>query len=229
MGVLIQPVRHQAIVKEFLMIRILIADDHPLVRAGLRNVLKEESDMSIVAEASDAQELLDLVKRQKTDVVLLDISMPGRSGLDILQELKHDQPKLPVLVFSMHPEDRYALRALRGGAAGYMTKESPPAELVKAIRKVVGGGKYVSPPLAEKLAFGLESGTIDRPLHESLSDREFQVMCMIASGKTISDIADELSLSISTVNTYRARILEKMHMNTNSDLTRYSLENRLIE
>ncbi len=210
------------------MIRILIADDHPLVRAGLKNVLSEESDMNVIGEASDAHELLDLIKRENMDVVLLDISMPGRSGLDVLQELKHDKPKLPVLVFSMHPEDRYALRALRSGAAGYMTKESPPAELVKAIRKIANGGKYVSPPLAEKLAFGLEEGA-DRPPHETLSDREFQVMCMIASGKAISDIAVELSLSVSTVNTYRSRILEKMQMHSNADLTRYAIQNHLIE
>jgi two-component system invasion response regulator UvrY len=210
------------------MIRVLIADDHPLVRAGLRNVLLSETDMSVVGEAGDVNELLQLVKKEHLDVILLDISMPGKSGLDVLRELKHDQPKLPVLVFSMHPEDRYAIRALRGGAAGYMTKESPPHELVRAIRKVASGGKYISPFLAEKLAYGLEMGH-DRPPHEMLSDREFQVMCMIASGKTISDIAAELSLSISTVNTYRSRILDKMEMHSNAELTRYAIQNHLIE
>lgn len=210
------------------MIRVLIADDHPLVRAGLKNVLREEADMSVVGEASNGRELLDLIRKEPTDVVLIDISMPGRSGLDVLQEIKHDHPKLPVLVFSMHPEDRYAIRALRIGAAGYLTKESPPAELVKAIRKIVSGGKYVSPPLAEKLAIGLESAS-NRPLHENLSDREFQVMCMIATGKAVSEIAEELSLSISTVNTYRSRILDKMQMHTNAELTRYAIQNQLIE
>jgi two-component system invasion response regulator UvrY len=210
------------------VIRILVADDHPMVRAGLRKVIQEESDMTLAGEASNAQELMEQLEQQNVDVVLLDISMPGRSGLEVLQEIKHLRPKLPVLVFSMHPEDRYALRALRSGAAGYMTKESPPAELVKAIRKIITGGKYVSPPLAEKLAFSLESGS-ERPPHETLSDREFQVMSMIAMGKSISEIAEELSLSVSTINTYRQRVLEKMQMHSNSEITRYALQNRLIE
>jgi two-component system, NarL family, invasion response regulator UvrY len=162
------------------------------------------------------------------DVLLLDISMPGRSGLDILKQLKSDRPKLSVLVLSMYSEEQYALRALKAGASGYMTKESATDELIEAIRKVSTGRKYISPSVAERLAFSLESGD-ERPPQETLSDREFQVMCMIASGKTIKAIAAELSLSIKTVSTYRARILEKMRMNNNAELTHYAIQNKLVE
>lgn len=208
------------------MIKILVADDHPIVRRGLKQILAEESDMQVGGEAATAQELLHKVRGEPWDVVLLDISMPGGGGLDVLKELRRHYPKLSVLILSMHPEDQFGLRVLRLGAAGYMTKESAPEELVKAIRKVCQGGKYVSPSLAEKLAFHLETD-IEKPPHETLSDREYQVMCLIGSGKRVSDIAQELSLSVKTVSTYRARILEKMKLKNNAELTRYVLENRL--
>lgn len=210
------------------MINILIADDHELIREGLKKILKKEPDMEVMGEARNAQEIFDQVKNRKLSIVLLDISMPGLSGLDVLTELRKSYPKLPVLILSMHPEDRFAIRALKAGAAGYVTKDSAVGELVKAIRKVVTGSRYVSVRLAEKLADELEMGS-QKPLHEALSDREFQVMRMVAAGKKVSDIAGELSLSISTVNTYRTRILEKMKMETNVELTRYAIENHLIE
>jgi len=210
------------------MIKILIADDHRIVREGLKQILAETPDMVVADEANNAQEVLRKVWDNEYDVLLLDISMPGRSGLDILKQLKSDRPKLSVLVLSMYSEEQYALRALRAGASGYMTKESAPDELIEAIRKVSTGRKYISPTVAEKLAFSLESGD-EKPPQETLSDREFQVMCMIASGKTIKAIADELSLSVKTVSTYRARILEKMRMKNNSELTHYAIQNKLVE
>ena len=209
------------------MIRIIIVDDHTVVRRGLKQILSEESDMSVVAEAQNAQEMLALVQKQPCDVIVADISMPGRSGLDVLKELKQDHPKLPVLVLSMHPEDQYAVRALKLGASGYMTKESAPEELVKAIRKVVSGGRYVSPSLAEKLAVDLAVDT-DRSPHEALSEREHQVFTMIARGKTVKEIGDELALSVKTVSTYRTRILEKMAMKNNAELIHYAISNRLV-
>jgi len=210
------------------MIRILIGDDHTVVRRGLQQILSDEPDMSVVGEAHNAQEVLALVRKQHWDLVVLDISMPGRSGLDIIEELKHERPKLPVLILSMHPEDRYAVRALRVGAAGYLTKESVPEELVKAIRKVVTGGRYVSSSLAEKLACVLSTDDTGRPLHETLSNRELQVLCMMGSGKSVGAIAAELSLSVKTISTYRARILEKMHLKNNAELIHYALQNRLV-
>ena len=209
------------------MIRIIIVDDHTVVRRGLKQILSEESDMSVVGEAHTAQEMLELVRKQQCDVIVADISMPGRSGLDVLKELKQDRPKLPVLVLSMHPEDQYAVRALKLGASGYMTKESAPEELVKAIRKVVSGGRYVSPSLAEKLALDLAVDT-DRSPHETLSEREHQVFTMIARGKTVKEIADELALSVKTISTYRTRILEKMAMKNNAELIHYAISNRLV-
>ncbi len=209
------------------MIRILIADDHAVVRRGLRQTVSEEPDMTVVGEASNAQELLSLARRVPWDVAVLDISMPGRSGLDALKELRQEWPRLPVLVLSMHPEDQYALRTLRIGAAGYLTKESAPEELVKAIRKAVSGGKYVTPSLAEKLALGLAKDS-ERPLHESLSEREYQVMCLIASGKSVTEIAVELSLSVKTISTYRARILEKMGLRNNAELVHYAISKSLV-
>jgi two-component system invasion response regulator UvrY len=210
------------------LIKILIADDHRIVREGLKQILAETPDMIVTDEANNAQEVLKKVWDNEYDVLLLDISMPGRSGLDILKQLKSDRPKLSVLVLSMYSEEQYALRALKAGASGYMTKESATDELIEAIRKVSTGRKYISPSVAEKLAFSLESGH-ERPPQETLSDREFQVMCMIASGKTIKAIAEELSLSIKTVSTYRARILEKMRMKNNSELTHYAIQNKLVE
>jgi len=210
------------------MIRVLITDDHPLVREGLIKILLNESDMEVAGEARTAPEMLDLLRQKGVDVLVLDISLPGKSGLDVLKELRAEHPKLPILILSMHPEDRFALRVLKTGAAGYVTKESAPEELVKAIRKVHQGGKYVSETLAEKLAVGIEEDT-GKPLHESLSDREYEILQMIATGKKTGEIARELSLSVRTVNTYRTRIFEKMHMKTNAQLIHYALEHRLID
>ena len=210
------------------MIKILIADDHPIVRQGLKQILLEEFERPVLGEAQNCQEVLELVQKQDWDVVVLDISMPGRGGLEVLKELKQARPKLPVLILSLHPEDQYAVRALRAGAAGYMTKEVAPEELVKTIKKIREGGKYVSPTLAEKIAFDLEKET-GNLLHETLSDREYQVMMLIASGKKLSEIAEELSLSVKTIGTYRTRILEKMKMKTNAELTFYAVRHQLIE
>jgi len=210
--------------------RILIADDHPVVRKGLREILSESCDTVVTEEASDGQEVLDKIRKkgQEFDVVLLDISMPGRSGLDILKQLKSERPDLPVLILTMYSETQYAVRALKAGASGYLTKESLPEELMKAIRMVSRGRKYVNSSLAEKLAFDLELGT-EKPLHETLSDREYQVMCMIGLGKTGKDIAEELSLSVKTISTYRSRILEKMRMKSNGELIHHVIRNRLAD
>ena len=210
------------------MIKVLIADDHPIVRQGLRQILSETADMMVAGEAVNGQEALDQVRAGGWDVLVLDITMPDFSGLDILKALRMEQPQLPVLVLSVHAEEQLAVRVLKAGAAGYLTKENAPGELVKAIRKVVGGGKYVSPALAESLAFGLDE-TSDRPSYETLSDREFQVMQLIAHGKTLAEISETLALSAKTISTYRARLLEKLNLKTNSELIRYALENRLIE
>jgi DNA-binding NarL/FixJ family response regulator len=209
------------------MIRILIADDHAIVRRGLKQIVAEEAGMTVAGEAQNAQEVLDLVRKQSWDVVVLDLAMPGRGGLEVLKEIKQEQAQLPILILSMHPEDQYAIRALKAGAAGYLTKESAPEELVKAIRKVLSGGKYVSTSLAEKLAQALEMDAQKLP-HETLSDREYQVMCLIASGKAVGEIAEELSLSVKTISTYRARILEKMSLKNNAALTHYAVQQRLV-
>ncbi len=210
------------------MIKVLIADDHPIVRQGLRQILAGIPDMEVAGEAVNAQETLEQVRVGGWDVLVLDITMPDRSGFDILKELKHEQPDLPVLVLSIHSEEQLAVRVLKAGASGYLTKENAPEELVKAIRKVVSGGKYISPALAETLALGLDV-TSDRLRHETLSDREFQVMQMMASGKTLAEIAETLSLSAKTVSTYRTRLLEKMKLKTNAEIIRYAIENGLIE
>lgn len=212
------------------MIRILIADDHAVVRRGLRQIVSEEPDLVVDGEAHSGQEALTLAREQHWDLVMLDISMPGRGGLDVLKELKQERPGLPVLVLSMHPEEQFAVRALRLGASGYMTKDSAPEELVRAIRKVVTGGRYVSASLAERLAGNLApERQAERPLHEVLSEREFLVMRLIASGKSVTDIANELALSVKTISTYRARILEKMGMKSNAELTRYAISNQLVD
>ncbi len=208
--------------------RVLIADDHAVFRRGLRETLAEGFSRITFGEARTAQEALDHVRRQDWDVVILDISMPGRSGLDILDELKRLRPKLPILLLSMHPEEQFARRALKAGAGGYLTKDSVPEELKEAVRRVVVGGRYVSATLAEKLAVDLREGA-DRPIHELLSDREFQVLRMIASGKTVKQIAEEIALSVKTVSTYRARILEKTGMKTNAELIRYALQTQLVD
>jgi len=209
------------------VIRVLVADDHAVVRQGLKQILSEEPDILEVGEAGSVAETLRLSREAEWDVVILDITMPDGSGLDILRELRHEKPQLPVLVLSVHSEDQYALRVLRSGAAGYLTKECAPQELVEAVRRVVSGGKYVGLDLAERLAEVL-AGDRNAQAHEQLSDREFQILCLIGSGKSASEIAQELSLSPKTVSTYRRRVLDKMHMNSNVELTRYVLEHQLI-
>jgi DNA-binding NarL/FixJ family response regulator len=210
------------------MIKILIADDHAIFRHGLRQILEENPDMFVGGEASNGQDVLDQVWRSDFDLLLLDINMPGMSGLEALKQLKTQKPKLKVLVLSMYPEEQYAIRALKAGASGYITKTSASEELIEAIRKVSQGGKYVSASLAEKLLFDFEADA-DRPLHELLSDREYEVLCMIASGKTVSHIAEELCLSVKTVSTHRVRILEKMRMKNNAELTNYAIKQKLID
>jgi len=208
--------------------KILIIDDHAMVRKGLRHCLADEFHRAEFGEARNAQEALARVWKDKWDVVVLDITLPGRGGLEVLGELKKARPKLPVLVLSMHPEDQFAVRVLKAGASGYMTKESAAEELVGAVKKVLAGGRYVSPSLAEKMAAAM---TLDfrKPPHERLSNREFQVLRLIASGLRVSDIARELCLSVHTISTHRARLLEKMGLATNASLTRYALENHLVQ
>ena len=208
--------------------RILIADDHPLVRQGLKQLLAAEPDMAVVGEAKNADETLELARSLEWDVLILDYSMPGGNGLVVLKEIKRSYPRRPVLVLSMHPEDSIAISVLRAGAAGYINKECASEELTVAIRKAVSGGKYVSTSLAEKLALELEDGTRARP-HESLSDREYRVMWMLASGKSITQIAEELFLSPNTISTYRIRILKKLKLEHNADLVRYAIKHRLME
>jgi two-component system invasion response regulator UvrY len=208
--------------------RILIADDHAVFRRGLRETLSEAFSKIAFGEARTAQETLEFVRCQDWDVVILDISMPGKSGLDILDDVRRLRPRIPVLLLTMHPEQQFARRALKSGAAGYLTKDSVPEELKVAIKRIAAGGRYVSATLAEKLAVDLRQGA-DVPLHELLSDREFQVLRMIASGKSVKEMAEELSLSVKTVSTYRRRILEKTDMKTNAELIRYALQTRLVD
>jgi len=209
-------------------IRILIADDHPIVREGYKKILMSQPDMDVTGEAGNGQEVLDLIQKKDFDLILLDISMPGRSGLEILKELKGQKPHLPVMILSIYPEEQYAIRALKAGAAGYLTKASAPEELISAIRKVSRGGKYISSSLAEKIAYQLD-GDSEKAPHETLSDREYQILLMIASGKTVSDIAGEMCLSVKTVSTYRSRILDKMKLKNNAELTTYAIRNKLVE
>ncbi|MBI3799493.1 MAG: response regulator transcription factor [Deltaproteobacteria bacterium] len=209
------------------MVKILIADDHAVVRRGLKQIMTDEPDLLVVGEAQTAQQALELVRQQAWDVVVLDITMPGRSGLEVLKELQRERPKLPVLVLSMHPEEQFAVRALKAGAAGYLTKESAPGELVTAIRKVLGGGRYVSATLAETLAFELAVAPDQSP-HETLSNREYEVFRLLAAGKTVSEIAAQLFLSVKTISTYRARILEKMNLKHNAELIRYAVTRGLV-
>lgn len=208
--------------------KILITDDHAVLRRGLRQILEDGFGKIQFGEAANAGEAIAAVAREHWDLVVLDITMPGRSGLDALKEIKTIKPNMRVLVLSVHSEDQFAVRVLKAGASGFLNKDSAPEELVKAVRKVVAGGRYVSASLAEKLAFNLDHPSDELP-HQKLSDREFQVLRMIGSGKTVSEIAEELGLSVKTVSTYRARILEKMKLNTNAELTRYSFENKLVE
>ncbi len=208
--------------------RILITDDHAVVRQGLKQILATEFRRAEFGEAGNAAEAIERVWHESWDVVILDISMPGRTGLEVLKEIHQHRPKLPVLVLSMHPEDQFAVRLLKVGASGYMTKESAPDALVGAVKKVVAGGRYVSPALAEKMASYLALDLHTAP-HERLSDREFLVLRLIASGKTPTQIAHDLSLSVKTISTYRTRILEKTGMASNAELTHYAIQNRLVE
>ena len=209
------------------MIRVLIADDHPVVGVGLKLILEKEPDISVCNLVRTAQETVETVRNTEFDILLLDISLPDRSGLDVLHQLKAENPEINVLVISMYSEEIYAVRVLKEGASGYLTKDSAPEDLVKAVRKVNSCGKYVSSSLAEKLAFGL-ADDYDAPPDKVLSNREFQVMCMIANGKSIKEISHELYLSEKTISTYRARIMKKMNMKTNADLINYSIKNNLV-
>lgn len=210
------------------MLKVLVADDFPLIRRGVRDLLVEGFQGAKIGEAGNFHEMLDLLRRKPWDVAVMDISMPGMSGLDALKQVKQEFPDLPVLIFSMHPEEQYAIRMFKAGADGYLTKVSAPEELVKAIKKVHEGGKYVSLSLGEVFAFTVKSGS-EKPPHELLSDREYQVLCLIGSGKTVSGIAETTNLSVTTISTYRARILEKMGMKTNAELTRYAIQQGLVE
>jgi two-component system, NarL family, invasion response regulator UvrY len=206
---------------------ILIVDDHGVVRRGLVNILREAFPKALLAEAVNGQEALEMIWAKQWDVVLLDVSMPGRSGLEVLKDIKKTRPKLPVLVLSMHPEDQFAMRVLQNGAAGYLSKQSPDIELIAAVTKALSGGKYVRASIAEKLVLRLDPD-MHKPLHDHLSDREYEVLRMIGSGKTVKEIGAELSLSIKTISTYRTRILEKMNMKNNAELMRYAMENGLV-
>ena len=211
------------------MKRILIVDDHEVVRDGVKRIFDEqEPGMAVFGEASNGPDALRLVREEAWDVVVLDLTLDDRSGLEVLKELKQIRPKIPVLILSMHSEEQYARRAFKAGAAGYTTKDSPRAELVKAVNRVIEGGRYVSPAMAEKLIVDIERGS-DKPVHETLSDREFEVMRLIASGKTVGEIAELLSLSDKTISTYRARLLEKMRMKTSAELTHYAVQNKLVD
>jgi two-component system, NarL family, invasion response regulator UvrY len=210
------------------MLKVLVVDDFPLFRRGVRDLVAEGFQGAKIGEAGNAHEMLELLRLNPWDVAVMDISMPGMSGLDALKQVKQEFPDLHVLILSMYPEEQYAIRTIKAGADGYLTKSSAPEELVKAIKKVQGGGKYVSPSLGEALAFTLKPGAEKWP-HELLSDREYEVLCFIGSGKTVGEIAVSTNLSVTTISTYRARILEKMRMKTNAELTRYAIQHRLVE
>jgi two-component system, NarL family, invasion response regulator UvrY len=208
--------------------RIMIADDHTVFREGLKRILAEATDISEVGEASNAQQLLERISERHWDLVLLDISMPGKGGVEVLKEIKQTNPRLAVLVLSMHPERQFAVRVIKAGAAGYLTKGAAASEVLQAIRRVYRYGKYISDNVAEQLAMAVGQKT-DRPLHERLSDREFEVLRMIGAGKTVGEIAEELSLSVKTVSTYRTHILEKMNLKNNAELMLYAVTNGLLE
>jgi DNA-binding NarL/FixJ family response regulator len=209
------------------MVKILIADDHTVVRRGLKEILLEEFPSAFIDEVADAEELIKKVMKNEWDVIISDLSMPGRSGLESLQQIKQYHPKLPVLILSVYPEDQYAIRVLKAGASGYLNKDLAPEELVKAVNCVLAGKKYITPSVAEKLASALDLDS-GKALHEFLSDREFEVLKLLAAGKSVSDIAEQLSLSVTTVSTYRARIMTKMNLKTNADLTLYAIEHKLL-
>jgi DNA-binding NarL/FixJ family response regulator len=210
------------------MIKVMLADDHAIVRKGLRQLLEETGFIEVVAEADDYPAIMKAVRSFDMDVVVMDITMPGKNGIDVLKIVKGEKPKVAVLMLSMHPEDQYAVRALKAGASGYLTKNSAPEKLVEAIQTISGGRRYITPELAESLASHLTDDT-DKPLHSTLSDREFQTIRLIASGRKLSEIAEELSLSPKTVSVYRARIMEKMKMKNNAELTHYALKHGLVD
>lgn len=210
------------------MIRILIADDHPIIRSGLRQIIADEFDMKVICEAENAEEMFLALKKEKPDIIVLDISMPGMSGIEALEILHRDFGKIPVLVLSGMPEEHYGLRIIKSGGSGYLHKESAPVELVKAIRQIINGNHYLSPSLSDQVINNLEKKDVKFP-HQRLSNREFEVMCLIASGKSVTQIAETLFLSPKTVSTYRCRILEKMNMKNNSELTHYSIKNNLTK
>lgn len=209
------------------MIKLLIADDHAMIRKGIIQTVADEPDMSVIGEARDAQQLLELARTTDWDVAILDIDMPGRNGLEALKEVKKEYPTRPVLMLSMHPEEHFAVRAFKAGAAGYLTKESPPEELVAAVRKILAGGRYVSPSFTEIIVRELAFGS-DRPLYELLSDREYEVFRLLAAGQTVSEAAGQLALSVKTVSTYRTRVLEKLNLKNNAELMRYAVEHQLV-
>lgn len=208
--------------------KIIIADDHELIREGLKKVLVKNSEIEVVAEAASSWELLEILSKKEVDIVVLDISMPGKSGLETLRDIKNYYPKVKTLILSMHPEERFAIRALKSGASGYLSKQSAAKELENALLKIMHGGKYISNAVAEQLALEIETPS-DKALHEKLSNREFEIMIKISQGKSVSDIADELSLSVNTITSYRARLLQKMNMKSNAELIRYSLKNQLVD
>lgn len=210
------------------MLKVLVVDDSPLFRRGVRDLVIEGFHGAKVGEAGNAHEMLELQRRKPWDMAVMDISMPGMNGLDALKQVKQEFPDLPVLILSMHPEEQYAIRMFKAGANGYLTKAAAPEELVKAIKKVHGGGKYVSAALGEALASRVNLD-VEKSPHDLLSDREYEVLCLIGSGKTVSEIAEKMNLSVTTISTYRARILEKMRMKTNAQLTRYAIEQGLVE
>ncbi len=209
-------------------IRVLIADDHAIVRQGLRQILSDTPDLTVAGEAENGVQAVQMVRNGEWDVVLMDVSMPDRNGIDALKLIKKEFPRLPVLILSMYPEEKYAIRALKVGASGYLTKQSAPELLVTAVRQVASGKKYVSPSLAEELANAIGEDS-ERLPHDKLSDREYQTLCMIASGKTPAEIAEALNLSVKTVSVYRARLLEKMNLRNNAELTHYGLKHGLAE
>ena len=209
------------------IIKIIIADDHPLFRRGLKHALEETPDIEVIGEASNGDSLLSMIKSDNLDMVLLDISMPGKSGLDLLKQLKSEYSKLPILILSVYSEEQYAVRFIKAGASGYLTKESAAEKLAEAIRKIASGGKYASTAIIEKLAFDFSDS--DKPLHETLSDREYQVFGMISIGKSLTEIGVDLSLSVKTISTHRTRILEKMKMKKNAELIHYAITRNLLE
>lgn len=209
-------------------IKVFIADDHAIVRKGLRLIFSETPDLKVVGEAENGSDLLQKVRKVDVDVVLMDIGMPEKNGWDVLIQLKNEHSRLPVLILSIYPEEDYAVQFLKAGASGYLSKTSAPEQLVAAVRKVAQGGKFISPGLAEKLVSDLGKDS-EKPLHSTLSPRELQILCLIASGKTVKEIAGELALSVPTISTYRGRILEKMNMKTSAQLIHYAVKNRLVE